>query len=276
MNTIQFSDGMKVPVLGQGTWKFGEGERDEAEEAAALRAGVELGMTLIDTAEMYGEGSAEEIVGRAIEGMRDRVFLVTKAYPHHASRRELPLACERSLQRLGTDVIDLYLLHWRGPTPLAETVEAFEDLRASGKIRRWGVSNFDTEDIEELRAKADDCATNQVLYNPEARGIEFDLLPWCQERQMPVMAYSPVGQAGRLLKSKALLEVARRHNATPAQIAVAWALRQPGVIAIPKASDLDHVRENAAAASIKLTANDLATIDAAYPPPTKKRPLQML
>jgi len=276
MNTIQFPDGTKVPVLGQGTWKFGEGERDGAEEVAALRAGVELGMTLIDTAEMYGEGAAESVVGRVIEGLRHRVFLVTKAYPHHASRRDLPLACERSLQRLGTDVIDLYLLHWRGPTPLAETVEAFEALRASGKIRRWGVSNFDTADMEELGANADNCATNQVLYNPEARGIEFDLLPWCQERQMPVMAYSPVGQAGRLLKNKALLEVARRQEATPAQIAIAWALRQAGVIAIPKASDLDHVRENAAAASIKLTADDLATIDAAYPPPTKKRPLQML
>jgi len=276
MKTIQFSDGTNVPVLGQGTWKFGEGERDEAEEVAALRAGVELGMTLIDTAEMYGEGAAEKIVGRAIAGMRDRVFLVTKAYPHHASRRELPLACERSLQRLGTDVIDLYLLHWRGPTPLAETVEAFEALRASGKIRRWGVSNFDTDDMEELGAKADDCATNQVLYNLEARAIEFDLLPWCQKRQMPVMAYSPVGQAGRLLKNKALLEVARRHYSTPAQIALAWALRKPGVIAIPKASNLDHVRENAAAASIRLSADDLAVIDAAFAPPNKKRPLQML
>lgn len=276
MNTIQFPDGTKVPVLGQGTWKFGEGERDETEEVAALHAGVELGMTLIDTAEMYGEGAAEKIVGRAIEGMRDRVYLVTKAYPHHASRRELPLACERSLQRLGTDVIDLYLLHWRGPTPLAEIVEAFESLRASGKIRRWGVSNFDTDDMEELGAEADDCATNQVLYNPEAREIEFDLLPWCQERQMQVMAYSPVGQAGRLLKCKALLEVARRHDATTAQIAIAWALRHPGVIAIPKASSVDHVRENAAAASIKLTVDDLAAIDAAYPPPKKKRPLQML
>jgi diketogulonate reductase-like aldo/keto reductase len=276
MKTIQFSDGTNVPALGQGTWKFGEGERDAAEEVAALRAGVELGMTLIDTAEMYGEGAAEEIVGRAIEGMRDQAFLVTKAYPHHASRRELPLACERSLQRLGTDVIDLYLLHWRGPTPLAETVEAFEALRASGKIRRWGVSNFDTDDMEELGAGADDCATNQVLYNPEARGIEFDLLPWCQERQMPVMAYSPIGQAGRLLQNKALLEAARRHDATTAQIALAWALRQPGVIAIPRASDLDHVRENAAAGSFRLTADDLATIDTAYPPPTKKRPLQIL
>jgi diketogulonate reductase-like aldo/keto reductase len=263
-------------VLGQGTWKIGEGQRDEADEVAALRAGVELGMTLIDTAEMYGEGTAEKVVGRGIEGMRDRVFLVTKVYPHHASRRELPLACERSLQRLGTDVIDLYLLHWRGPTPLAETIEAFEALRASGKIRRWGVSNFDTDDMEELGAKADDCATNQVLYNPEARAIEFDLLPWCQKRQMAVMAYSPVGQAGRLLKSKALLGVARRHDATTAQIAIAWAVRQPGIIAIPKASNLEHVRENAAAASIKLTADDLATIDAAYPPPRKKRPLQML
>ena len=276
MKTIQFSDGTNVPVLGQGTWKFGEGERDEAEEVAALRAGVDLGMTLIDTAEMYGEGAAEKIVGRAIAGMRDRVFLVTKAYPHHASRRELPLACERSLQRLGTDVIDLYLLHWRGQTPLAETVEAFEALRASGKIRRWGVSNFDTDDMEELGAKADDCATNQVLYNLEARAIEFDLLPWCQKRQMPVMAYSPVGQAGPLLKNKALLEVARRHDSTPAQIAIAWALRKPGVIAIPKASNLDHVRENAAAASIKLTADDLSAIDAAFAPPNKKRPLQML
>ncbi len=276
MKTIPFSDETNVPVLGQGTWKFGAGERDEAEEVAALRAGVELGMTLIDTAEMYGEGAAEKIVGRAIAGMRDRVFLVTKAYPHHASRRELPLACERSLQRLGTDVIDLYLLHWRGQTQLAETVEAFEALRASGKIRRWGVSNFDTDDMEELGAKADDCATNQVLYNPEARSIEFDLLPWCQKRQIPVMAYSPVGQAGRLLKNKALLEVARRHDATPAQLAIAWALRQPGVIAIPKASNLDHVRENSAAASIKLSADDLAAIEAAYPSPTKKRPLQML
>jgi len=253
-----------------------EDERSEAEEVAALRAGVELGMTLIDTAEMYGEGSAEKIVGRAIKGMRDRVFLVTKAYPHHASRHELPLACERSLQRLGIDVIDLYLLHRRGPTPLAETVEAFESLRASGKIRRWGVSNFDTDDMGELDAKADDCAANRVLYNPEARGIEFDLLPWCQERQMPVMAYSPVGQAGRLLKNKALLEVARRSDARPAQIAIAWALRQPGVVAIPNASDLDHVRQNAAAASIKLSADDLAAIDAPFPPPAEKRPLQML
>ena len=255
---------------------MGEGERDGAEEVAALRAGVDLGMTLIDTAEMYGEGAAEKIVGRAIEGVRDQVFLVTKAYPHHASRRELPLACERSLQRLGTDVIDLYLLHWRGQTPLAETVETFEALRASGKILRWGVSNFDTDDMEELGAKPDDCATNQVLYNPEARGVEFDLLPWCREHQMPVMAYSPVGQAGGLLKSKAILEVARRHDATAAQIVIAWALRQPGVIAIPKASNLDHVRANAAAANIALTADDLVTIDAAYPPPTKKRPLQML
>ena len=276
MNTIQFSDGTNVPVLGQGTWKFGEGERDAAEEVAALRAGVESGMTLIDTAEMYGEGAAEEIVGRAIKGMRDQVFLVTKAYPHHASSRDLPLACERSLHRLGTDVIDLYLLHWRGPTPLAETVKAFEGLCASGKIRRWGVSNFDTDDMEELGAKAEYCMANQVLYNSEARGIEFDLLPWCQDRQMPVMAYSPVGQGGRLLINRALLEVAGRHDATPAQIAIAWALRQPGVVAIPKASDLSHVRENASAASIKLSASDLEEINAAYPPPKKKRPLQML
>ena len=276
MKTVQLPDGTKVPVLGQGTWKFGEDKRDQAEEVAALRAGVDLGMTLIDTAEMYADGAAEEIVGRAIAGRRDRVFLVTKAYPHHASRKELPRACERSLQRLGIDVIDLYLLHWRGETPLAETIEAFDALRAAGKIRRWGVSNFDTADMEELGANAGACATNQVLYNPEARAIEFDLLPWCQERQIPIMAYSPLGQAGRLLQSTALLEVAHRHNDEPAQIAIAWELRQPGLIAIPKASNIDHVRADAAAADISLTAEDFATIDAAYPRPMKKRALQML
>ncbi len=235
-------------------------------------------MTLLDTAEMYGEGSAEEVVAEAIVGRRAQVFLVTKVYPHNATRAGVPAACERSLRRLRTDVIDLYLLHWRsGSTPLAETVAAFEKLRGAGKIRHWGVSNFDVADLEELGPDAlDACATNQVLYNPEHRGIEFDLLPWCQERGMPIMAYSPVGQGGRLLQHKTLAAIARRHEATPAQVALAWVLRQPGVIAIPKAGDAEHVRANAAALKLRLTEDDLAEIDAAFPPPRRKQSLAML
>ncbi len=254
---------------------MGEGERERAEEVAALRLGIELGMTLIDTAEMYGEGGAEEVVADAIAGQRERVFLVTKVYPHNATHRGVPAACERSLRRLRTEAIDLYLLHWRsGSTPLAETVAAFERLREDGKIRRWGVSNFDVADLEEF---GDDalaaCATNQVLYNLEHRGIEFDLLPWCEEGSIPVMAYSPVGQGGRLLKQKALVELAQRHEATPAQIALAWVLRQPGVIAIPKAGDEAHVRANAAAGTLRLSDEDFAIINAAFPPPTRKQAL---
>ena len=278
MQTARFPDGAEVPVLGQGTWKMGEGERERAEEIAAVRLGIELGLTLIDTAEMYAEGGAEEVVAEAIEGQRERVFLVTKVYPHNATRRGVPAACERSLRRLCVDVIDLYLLHWRsGSTPLAETVAAFERLREEGKIRRWGVSNFDVADMEEFGDEAlKSCATNQVLYNPEQRGIEFDLLPWCQERRMPLMAYSPVGQGGRLLKNKTLVEIARRHEATPAQVALSWVLRQPGVIAIPKASDEAHVRANAAALDLRLTAEDLAAIATAFPAPTRKQALAML
>jgi diketogulonate reductase-like aldo/keto reductase len=276
MKTVAFNTGECVPVLGQGTWHFGEGKRNRGEEVAALRTGLDLGMTLIDTAEMYGEGTAEEVVGEAIKGRREEVFLVSKVYPHHASRQELPQACARSLKRLQTETLDLYLLHWRGSTPLPETVDVFEDLQRAGKIRRWGVSNFDVDDLEELGASASKCATDQVLYNPEARGIEFDLLPWCKKRKMPVMAYSPIGQGGALLKNKAIAKVARRQGATPAQIAIAWALRQTGVIAIPKAGNLAHMRENAAAAGIALTAQDLAVIDAALPPPSKKEGLRVL
>ena len=227
---------------------------------------------------MYGDGGAEEVVGRAIAGQRDRVFLVSKLYPHNASRTGVPAACERSLKRLGVDQIDLYLLHWRGSVPLAETVIAFEALREAGKIGAWGVSNFDTDDMEELSALAggDGCATNQVLYNPSARNIEFDLLPWCAGRHVPVMAYSPVGQGGRLLRAPALAVIARRHGATPAQVAIAWTLRSSTVISIPKAGDAAHVRENAAAADIALTAADLAAIDAAFPPPRRKQGLAML
>ncbi|MCX7383226.1 MAG: aldo/keto reductase [Alphaproteobacteria bacterium] len=276
MRTVRLPDGTEAPALGQGTWRIGEGVRPRKAEADALRLGVDLGMSLIDTAEMYGEGTSEEVVGDAIAGQRERVYLVTKVYPHNATRRGTAAACERSLKRLRTDHLDLYLLHWMGSAPLAETVDAFEKLKAAGKIRAWGVSNLDTADMVNLEAVSPGCATNQVLYNPEHRGIEFDLLPWCAQRAMPVMAYSPVGQGGRLLRAPALANIAARHNATPAQIAIAWSLRHPGIISIPKAGDAAHVRFNAAAADIVLTAADLAEIDAAYPPPRRKQSLAML
>ncbi len=262
-----------MPRLGQGTWRMGEGLRPRAEEAAALRLGLDLGMTLIDTAEMYGEGAAEEVVGDAISGQRDRAFLVSKVYPQNASRAGVVAACARSLKRLRTDRLDLYLLHWRGGVPLAETVAGFEALREAGHIRAWGVSNFDVDDMAELPAG---CAANQVLYNVEARGIEFELLPWSQARGMPVMAYSPVGQGGALLRSKVLVEIGRRHGVTAAQVAVAWTLRQDGVVSIPKAGDAAHVRENAAALGVQLTERDVAEIDAAFPAPKRKRALEML
>ena len=274
---VTLPDGTRVPALGQGTWRMGEDRRARKAEVAALRLGIELGLTLIDTAEMYGEGGAEEVVGEAIRGQRDRVFIVSKVYPHNAGRRAVVAACDRSLRRLGIDAIDLYLLHWRGAVPLAETVEGFEALRRAGKIARWGVSNLDVADMEELWSVGGTaCATDQVLYNVAERGIEFDLIPWCSDRAVPVMAYSPVGQGGRLLRQEALAEVAARHGATPAQVALAWTLRLPGVIAIPKASTAAHVRENARAATLRLTEEDHATLDAAFPPPARKRPLAIL
>ncbi len=274
MRRIRLGEG-EVSVVGQGTWHMGENPAERSREIAALRLGIELGMTLIDTAEMYGEGGAEEVVGEAIQGRRERVFLVSKVYPHNASRRGVPQACERSLRRLGTDCIDLYLLHWRGQYPLAETVEAFERLREAGKIRRWGVSNCDVDDLQELGDIAA-CATNQVLYNPEERGIEFDLLPFCQAHDMPVMAYCPVGQGGSLLQDPAIVEVARRQGAQPGQVALAWALRQPNVLVIPKAVNPAHVRANAAAAELRLGDEELSILDGAFPPPRRKRALQMV
>ncbi len=274
MKTVRFPDGAAVPLVGQGTWHMGEGNDPPAAEADALRLGIDLGMTLIDTAEMYGGGGAERVVGQAIAGRRDTVFIVSKVYPQNASRRLMERSCNDSLNRLGTDRIDLYLLHWRGGTPLAETVEMFERLRTAGKIVRWGVSNFDVEDMDELGSAA--VATNQVLYNPEARGIEFNLLPWCAQRHVPVMAYSPVGQAGALLHHPALAAVADKHGATPAQVAIAWSVRLPGIVSIPKASDPAHVRANAAAAALDLDAADLAAIDKAFPPPKRRQPLEML
>mgnify|MGYP003144566265 FL=1 len=274
MRSLKLADGASVPLVGQGTWHMGENPAERGNEIAALRLGIELGMTLIDTAEMYGEGGAEEVVGQAIRSCRDQVFLVSKVYPHNASRKGVPEACERSLRRLGTDCLDLYLLHWRGQYPLAETVEAFERLKEAGKIRRWGVSNLDLDDMRELDAP--DCAVNQVLYNPQERGIEFDLLPWCQAQGMPVMAYCPLGQGGGLLRHQAILDIARRHGAEPAQIALAWSLRQPEVLVIPKSSNPAHVRLNASAAELTLSADDLALLDKAFPPPSRSQPLHMV
>jgi diketogulonate reductase-like aldo/keto reductase len=285
MKTVQLPDSEKVPVLGQGTWGMGESKKSYADEVAALRLGIDFGMTLIDTAEMYGEGGAEKVVADAIKSQRDRVFVVTKVYPHNASRTELPKACERSLKRLRIDAVDLYLLHWCGRVPLAETVQAFEQLRSAGKIRRWGVSNFDVEDMKELFAIWTDssggelgfpCSANQVLYNLENREIEFDLLPWSQKHKIPIMAYSPVGHGRGLLKNATLKKIAKRHDATPAQIALAWVLHQPVVIAIPKASNKTHVRANAGSIEIELTNEDLAEIDREFPPPKSRQPLPML
>ena len=276
MDLIRFPDGTQVPALGQGTWMMAEQPDRRADELAALRAGIELGLTLIDTAEMYADGESERLVGEAIRGLREQVFLVSKAYPQNASRQRLPQACEASLKRLGTDRLDLYLLHWRGRVPLAETVEAMENLVAAGKIRRWGVSNLDTTDLQELVAAGGAaCATDQVLYNLTRRGPEYDLLPWLAGQSIPVMAYSPVEQ-GRLLGNLQLREVAAGMGATPAQVALAWVLRHGYVMAIPRAGSVAHVQENRAAAELHLSASELAALDAVFPRPNKRQPLEML
>ncbi|MDX8508471.1 aldo/keto reductase [Mesorhizobium captivum] len=277
IRTTTLPSGEAVPVLGQGTWKMGEDRRRRADEAAALKLGLDLGITLIDTAEMYAGGGAEEVVAEAIAGRRDEVFLVSKVLPTNASRAGVTRACENSLKRLATDRIDLYLLHWPGSVPLAETVEAFEALKTAGKIRHWGVSNFDTDEMQELVGlpSGGNVQTNQVLYNLSRRGPEFDLAPWSLERGIPLMAYSPVEQ-GVLARNAKLDAIAARHNATAAQIALAWVMAQKGVIAIPKASRQEHVRQNAAALDIKLTAEDFAELDRAFPPPTRKRGLEMI
>lgn len=276
MRTLEIG-GRIVPELGQGTWYIGDSAATRASEIATLRRGIERGMTLIDTAEMYGSGRAEDLVGEAIAGMRERVYIVSKVLPSNASFEGAVRACEASLKRLRTDAIDLYLLHWRGRYALHETVRSFERLIAQGKIRAWGVSNFDVDDMEELFSTpvGTACAANQVLYNPEHRGIEYDLLPWCRQNAVTVMAYSPVGQGGRLLASAAVRKVAEKHAVSPAQVALAWCLRQR-VLAIPKASSIKHVEENAVAAGLELDAEDLAAIDKAYPPPKRKQPLDML
>ncbi len=253
-----------MPALGMGTWRMGERGRNRLREVAALRRGLDLGMTLIDTAEMYGDGGAEKLVGEAIADRRDRVFLVTKVYPHNASRRGVVAACERSLSRLQTDWIDLYLLHWRGDVPLAETIAGFEQLRASGKIRHWGVSNLDHGDMKELLALpgGEHCAANQVLYHLGCRGIEWDLLPLCRRHRVAVMAYSPFDE-GRLLRNRRL-------------IALAWLLAQPSVAIIPKASDVAHVEDNCRALQLKISPDLRSEIDRLFPPPTRSTPLAMI
>ncbi len=277
MKFLRLPGGDKVPVLGLGTWGMGEARTSGPDMVTALRLGLDLGMTLIDTAEMYGEGGAEEVVGKAIAGRRDGVFLVSKVYPHNATRQGAVAACERSLKRLGTDRLDLYLLHWRGDVPLAETLEAFQMLRRAGKIRHYGVSNFGIADMAELWSLPGgaDTAANQVLYNLTRRGIEWDLLPWCRERRLPVMAYSPIEQ-GRILRKRALGELARRRGVAPAQMALAWLLTREPVIVIPKAGRPEHVRENRAALDLVLAPDELAELDRAFPPPDRARPLEML
>ena len=274
---VTLPGGERVPALGQGTWHMGENRRRADEEAAAVRLGIELGMTLIDTAEMYGNGGAEEMVAQAAEGLRDQLFIVSKVYPHNASRAGVVAACERSLARLRTDRIDLYLLHWRGSIPLAETLAGFVQLRRDGKIRHYGVSNFDRADMAELVALqgGDTVAADQVLYNLSRRSPEWDLVPWCRERGIAIMAYTPLGQ-GSLLRDRTLAEIGRRRNATPAQVALAWLLRQEGMIVIPKAARLEHVRDNRGALDVVLTAEDRSALDRAFPPPKGKSALGML
>jgi len=277
VRTTALPAGEAVPVVGQGTWHLSERPHRRADEIAALRLGIDLGMTLIDTAEMYGDGAAEQLVGEAIAGRRDEVFLVSKVLPTNATRRGTVAACERSLQRLGTDRLDLYLLHWRGPIPLEDTLGGYEALIRAGKIRHWGVSNFDVSDMLELAGLpgGEAVATDQVLYNLTRRGIEYDLLPWCRTRGIPIMAYSPIEQ-GRLLGDSVLHTVAVRHGATAAQVALAWVLRQEGIIAIPRSGTPAHVQENRAALDLRLTEQDLAALDREFPQPTGPRPLEML
>ncbi|TCL73777.1 aldo/keto reductase [Rhizobium sp. BK251] len=275
--TVTLPAGNSVPALGQGTWNMGEIAARAKDEIASLQAGIDRGMTVIDTAEMYADGRSEKLVGKAIDGRRAEVFVVSKVYPWNASRKGTIEACERSLQRMRIERIDLYLLHWRGNHPLAETVEAMESLQLSGMIGAWGVSNFDVDDMEELLAVpgGKNVAANQVLYNLGRRGIEFDLLPWCQERNIPVMAYSPIEQ-GRLLHHPEVVRIAKAYQATPAQVALAFLLERTGVIAIPKSASAQRVAENRDCVSLDITEEDWKALDAAFPPPDNKKPLEMI
>jgi len=275
--TVLLPKGEQLPALGQGTWEMGDNTRTRNAEIAALNAGVDLGLTVIDTAEMYGEGESEKLIAEALKDRRDALFIVSKVYPHNGSEAGVKAACERSLKRLQTDRIDLYLLHWRGGEDLEGVIGGFETLKTQGKIRHWGVSNFDTEDMVELFAleNGNRCATNQILYNVARRGPEFDLLPWLRERNMPAMAYSPVDHA-RLPKQSVLNDIAKARGLTAMQIALAWVLQQPQVMAIPKAGSVAHVIENAAAREVNLSTEELSLIDTQFKPPKSKRSLEML
>jgi diketogulonate reductase-like aldo/keto reductase len=276
MQQVTLKSGDKVPVLGLGTWRMGERKSERAAEVAAIRLGLELGIRLIDTAEMYGEGGAEEMLAQALAGRRDEIFLVSKVYPQNASRNGAIAACERSLKRLNTDRLDLYLVHWRGSVPLAETVAALEALKKDGKIRQWGVSNFDAGDMDQLGSVNDggNCASNQVLYHLGSRGVEWRLLEQCLKEKVMVMAYSPLGQ-GPILRKPELGKISKKHGVDPAAVALAWVLRQPGVITIPKAVRPDHVRANMKALEVKLDSDDLKVLEAAFPPPKRAAPLDM-
>lgn len=277
MKRITLPSGEFVPALGLGTWRMGEDAAAWAEEGATIRLALDHGLSLIDTAEMYGEGRAEQLVGEAIQGRRDSVFLVSKVYPHNASRQGAIAACERSLKRLATDRIDLYLLHWRGEVPLAETLAAFVALQQAGKIRHYGVSNLDTRDLTELWTLPGGpaIATDQVLYNLMRRGIEWDLLPFLRERHVPIMAYSPFEQ-GRLFQNTTFVRLAEGWGMTPAQLALAWLLAREDVIAIPKTSRPDRMRENLAALEHRLASEQTAELELVFPPPTGPSPLAML
>ena len=276
MKTLQLRSGREIPILGQGTWRMGEKASQKDAEIAALRLGIELGMNLIDTAEMYGEGGAEKIVAEVLRDRRNEVYLVSKVYPYNASYKDIIAACDRSLSRLKTDYLDLYLLHWRGSVPLSETLKGLQHLKQAGKILDYGVSNFDTDDMEEAESlpRGDEIVTNQVLYNLMRRGIEWDLLPWCKKQNIPIMAYSPVEQRAFVDHSQ-LKDIAAKHDATATQIALSWLLHQDNIISIPKATNPDHVKENRAALDIKLTPEDLQQLDQSFKPPSRKMSLAM-
>lgn len=281
-NFVKLKDETSIPILGQGTWYMGENSVKRESEIKTLRLGVELGMTLIDTAEMYGDGRSEELVGEALNKYRDKIFLISKVYPHNAGLKNIEISCERSLRRLKTDHLDLYLLHWRGGIPLKETIDGMERLVKSGKILRWGVSNFDKSDMEELLSydNGDHCTVNEVLYHLGSRGIEFDLIPWQKKHNIPVIAYCPIAQAGKLrkqlLKSRTVIEIARENDVKPIEILLSWCLRSREIIAIPKASTEEHVKENAHAGEIQLSKEQLDRLDTAFPAPRTKLPLDIV
>lgn len=279
---VKLPDGTLVPALGQGTWYLGENSQTRKSEIETLRMGIRLGMTLIDTAEMYGDGGSEVLVGQAIKNIRDKLFIVSKVYPHNSGFSNIVTACENSLRRLNTDHLDLYLLHWRGSVPFEETIKGMEKLKKQGKILRWGVSNLDTEDMKEFFSCKDgeNCMVNQVLYHLGSRGIEFDLLPWQRKHNMPIMAYCPIAKGGKLrrqlLDNPILIDMAKKYNAKPLQILLAWSIRAKDVIAIPKASSEEHVIENARAGLIVLSKEDLIELDRIFPKPTRKVTLDVL